>query len=163
MLNRQCNRTDVVPQAALSADCLGDEVNYDDKNRITFKPDAFDADYVFYATDLDAMRGSWSDDRAFYPSTITYGLAFVVGLTGNLLVVIALMSDRKSRNVTSTFMISLAIADLVFLLVCVPYEAANKFVSYWAGGLALCKLAGFVEMLSGLASVLNLTAVSVER
>jgi len=62
-------------------------------------------------------------------------------------------------------MISLAVADLLFLLICVPYEMANKLVLYWDGGVpvSLCKLAGFVEMLSALASVLNLTAVSVER
>lgn len=158
MLSHLCNQTDIIHDvASTSADCVsGDEDE-------TAKANAFDAEYVFYAADLDVVRQSWSNDRAFYPSTITYGLAFVVGLTGNLLVVIALISDRKSRNVTSTFMISLAMADLVFILVCVPYEAANKFFSYWAGGLALCKLVGFVEMLSALTSVLNLTAVSVER
>jgi len=121
-------------------------------------------DYFFYVTDLDAVRQSWTDDRAFYPSTVTYGLTFALGLIGNSLVLVALLGDRKSaRNVTTILMVSLAIADLLFLLICVPYEMANKFISYWAAGVTLCKLAGFVEMLSALASVLNLTAVSVER
>jgi hypothetical protein len=130
-------------------------------------PDVPNADYFFYSSEADlealASGGSWIDDRAFYPSTVTYGLTFFLGLTGNLLVVVVLLADRKSRNVTSSFMISLAVADVVFLLVCVPYETANKMTLYWAGGPILCKLAGFVEMLSALASVLNLTAISIER
>jgi len=145
-------------------DLLINDNDYDyNVSELSAKPDVPDADYFFQVEDLDAVRESWTDDRAFYPSTITYGLAFVVGLTGNILVVAALLSDRKARNVTSSFMVSLAMADLVFLLVCVPYEAANKFFTYWSGGLALCKLTGYVEMLSALASVFNLTAVSVER
>jgi len=123
-----------------------------------------DVDYFFYVSDLDAVRQSWTDDRAFYPSTITYGLTFVLGLIGNTLVLVALLGDRKSsRNVATILMVSLAVADFLFLLVCVPYEMANKFVSYWSTGVTLCKMAGYVEMLSALASVLNLTAVSVER
>ena len=122
-------------------------------------------DYFFQVPDLEAARLAWTDDPTFYPSTITYGLTFVLGLIGNSLVLVALLGDRKSaRNVTTILMVSLAVADLLFLMICVPYEMANK--ATWKTGLALstlCKVAGFVEMLSALASVLNLTAVSVER
>jgi len=133
-------------------------------NHIYRPPVDLDVDYFFYVTDLEAARRSWTDDRAFYPSTITYGLTFALGLIGNILVLVALLGDRKSyRNVTTILMVSLAVADLLFLLVCVPYEMASMFISYWVAGVTLCKMAGYVEMLSALASVLNLTAVSVER
>ena len=139
----------------------GDVEAYDPASFIPLDPALFD--YTFYMPDLSSMHQTWTDDRAFLPSTITYGLTFAVGLTGNILVVLALAADRKARNVTSTFMVSLALADLLFLLVCIPYETATKFISYWNGGRILCKIFGCVEMLSALASVLNLTAVSVER
>jgi len=100
---------------------------------------------------------------AFYPYTVTYSLTFVLGLVGNVLVVLALFIDRKTYNVTSAFMVSLALADILFLVVCVPYETALRLFSFWVGGVVLCKLAGFVEMLSAMTSVLNLTAISVER
>jgi len=48
----------------------------------------FHVDYFFYVEDLDAARQSWTDDRAFYPSTITYGLTFVLGLIGNTFVIV---------------------------------------------------------------------------
>ena len=116
-----------------------------------------------YLEDLSPVRQSWVDDPAFLPTTIIYGFAFVLGITGNTLVIFALLGDRKAHNVTSSFLVSLALADLVFLIVCVPYDLGIKMKAHWAGGLALCKIFGFVEMLSAAASVLNLTAVSVER
>ena len=125
-----------------------------------------EVDYFFAVTDLEAVRQSWIDDGAFYPSTVTFGLTFAFGLIGNILVLVALLGDRRStRNLTTVLMMSLAIADLLFLLVCVPYEMANKLSWHWSGGVpvSFCKLTGYVEMLSALASVLNLTAVSVER
>ena len=67
------------------------------------------------------------------------------------------------RSTSLSFLVSLAIADVVFLLVCLPYELIVKLEAVWHGGLALCKLAGFVEMTTAAASVLNLTAVSIER
>ena len=84
------------------------------------------------------------------------------GVTGNFLVIFALVGDKKARNATSAFLVSLAAADLVFLLVCIPYDTVSKF-GYWRAGKPLCKLSGFAEMLSASASILNLTAVSVER
>lgn len=128
----------------------------------------FDAslfDYVLYVDDLDGIREQWTDDRAFLPAVLTYGLAFVVGVVGNLFVVgTAVCGDRKSaRSATSSFLVSLAVADVAFLVVCVPYEIVAKLSTGWSVGLTVCKLTGFVEMLSAAASVLNLTAVTVER
>ncbi|CAG5123002.1 unnamed protein product, partial [Candidula unifasciata] len=69
----------------------------------------------------------------------------------------------KTRCTTASFMISLAVADLLFLLICVPYETVKNFIGHWDTGTALCKVSGAVEMLSALSSVLNLMTVSVER
>ena len=124
--------------------------------------DTDDFDYTMWVEDLGQFK-PWTEDVAFLPTSITYGLAFVVGVIGNSLVVFALLGDKKARNATSAFLVSLAVADLLFLLVCVPYETASKLVSYWSGGLVLCKISGYVDMLTAAASILNLTAVSVER
>jgi len=88
-----------------------------------------------------------------------------IGITGNLLVVFALTFDSQAKlhNVTAVFIISLVVADLLFLIVCVPYELTARINPHWGGGLGLCKLSGFIEMLSATAAVLNLMAVSIER
>ena len=128
-------------------------------------PDKYDYSYYLPGEQIEQVRMKWTDDPAFLPTAIVYGVTFLVGVTGNALVVFALLGDKKSRNATSSFLVSLAIADLLFLLVCIPYETAAKLLQagYWGGGIALCKLSGFVEMLSAAASILNLTAVSLER
>jgi len=137
--------------------------------------DVSDFDYYLFLDDLGSVRQLWSDDPAFMPTAVVYGLAFVFGFLGNLFVALALLVDRRQRAVlaaanggnshhlTTSFLVSLAIADVVFLLVCLPYELVVKLESVWSGGLALCKLAGFVEMITATASVLNLSAVSIER
>ena len=60
--------------------------------------------------------------------------------------------------------VSLAIADVIFLLVCVNYEVGMKISpGNWLLGSGMCRFARFVEMLSATSSILNLTAVSIER
>jgi len=132
-------------------------------------------DYVFHLENLSSVRQTWSDDPAFLPTAAVYGLAFIFGFLGNLFVAVALIVDRRQRAVlaaadgggshhlTTSFLVSLAIADVVFLLVCLPYELVVEMEAVWQGGLALCKLAGFVETITATASVLNLSAVSIER
>lgn len=117
----------------------------------------------FPIEDLDSLRKPWILQPNFIPTVAVYGVAFLVGVIGNLLVIFAVLCDKKSRSVTSNFMVSLAVADILFLVICVPYNTSEYVVDYWTGGLFLCKFAGFIEMLSAVASILNLSSVSVER
>lgn len=122
-----------------------------------------DIDYIQQLDDLSIVRNSLTDDKAFWPATIVYSLTFVTGLIGNLLVIFSLTGDRRSlHSVTAVFLVSLVLADLV-LLTNAPYEVAARFTGHWPFGVVLCKLSGFIEMLSSAAAVWNLTAVSVER
>jgi len=68
-------------------------------------------DYYFYVTDLEVARRSWTDDRAFYPSTVTYGLTFAFGLIGNMLVLVALLGDRRSSRSLTT------VCNLVIIII----------------------------------------------
>ena len=77
--------------------------------------------------------------------------------------VYVLIVDKKAHNVTNTFLVSLAIADLLFLLLVVPYEMAYKMAGYWSGAQIFCKMSALIEMLTGAATIWNLTAVGVER
>lgn len=120
-------------------------------------------DNYYYPGDIENLRKPWIHEAHFIPTVIVYGITFIIGVVGNLLVVFAIIGDRKCRSVTTSFMVSLAIADLLFLLICVPYETARHFIGHWSSGNFLCKLSGFANMLSAVASILNLTAVSVER
>lgn len=63
----------------------------------------------------------------------------------------------------SMFLVSLAVADLLLVAVSAPLETMGYFLNPWTKGGRLCQLQYYVEMLSAVASVLNLTAVSLER
>lgn len=61
------------------------------------------------------------------------------------------------------FLVSLSVADLLMLVVCAPLQIVHFFVVLWDSGGAACKIANYFMKLSFTASVLNLTAVSLER
>ena len=116
-----------------------------------------------YYENIERLRLPWIQEPHFFMTVTVYGLAFFLGILGNSLVIFAVCGDRKARSVTSSFMVSLAVADLMFLLVCAPYETFRYFMAHTEGGSPVCKFASFVDMLSAVASILNLTSVSVER
>ena len=155
------------PESSSVTDLTSSDIRDTGDMRLTdlLSPTDEKIDYAQYLEDLSIVEERWTDDRAFWPTTIVYGLIFVVGILGNLLVIFSLTGDRRSlHSVTAVLLVSLVSADLLFLLICVPYEMVTKLTAArWAGSRALCKLSGFVEMLSASGAVLNLTAISVER
>lgn len=129
-----------------------------------FKYINFSSEMLFeYNGDIENLRKPWVRNAHFIPTVTIYSVAFLVGLIGNALVIFAVFGDRKSRSVTKNFMVSLAVADILFLLVCVPYQTIGYTINNWSLGSVICKLVGFVEMLTAMASILNLSSVSVER
>lgn len=77
---------------------------------------------------------------------VLYSLAFVVGLLGNGLLLVVLVWSRRTWSVTDTFILHLAVSD-VLLLVTLPMwarEAAQP--QGWTFGTPLCKITGAVFM-----------------
>ncbi|XP_076462050.1 somatostatin receptor type 5-like [Babylonia areolata] len=97
------------------------------------------------------------------PVTLTYSLTLLLGLVGNCLVIFSISYYRKMRTVTNVFLLSLASADLLLVLVCVPIKAAAFFAYTWQFGEVLCKLVNYVQNYSMVCSVLTLTVISMER
>ncbi|GAB1603542.1 QRFP-like peptide receptor [Argonauta hians] len=118
---------------------------------------------LYFYEDLDKIKDPGVNENYFSLSITVYSITFLLGLLGNSLVIFAMCGDRKPCSVTASFMISLAVADLMFILICTPYELIRYFYPLAVGTSAMCKFASFVDMLSAVASILNLTAISVER
>ncbi|XP_043190446.1 cholecystokinin receptor type A-like [Amphibalanus amphitrite] len=136
----------------------------------TAAPDMYDA-YNFSDDNLDfwemenpeEMLRPWVINEYFIPTVITHSVTFLIGVIGNLVVVFVMAGDRKSRTATNMFLVSLSLADLLLLSVCAPLENLELFVIQWDVGGTVCKMAAYFGILSAMASVLNLTAVSLER
>ena len=89
------------------------------------------------------------------------GILFFTAVFGNLLVCIAFTRFRQMRSLTNYYVFSLAISDIMVGLICIPIWLSIE-VTGWAND----KLFVFVEAVdiaAGVASILNLTAISIDR
>lgn len=92
-----------------------------------------------------------------------YGITFCVGMIGNILIVYSVLHFRRMKSLSNVFLASLASADLVLIIFCVPVKFAQLFSYTWTYGMILCKLVHYIQNLSATCSVLTLTAMSIER
>jgi len=87
-----------------------------------------------------------------------------VGVTGNLLTVLALMKSAKLRKqATTTFVISLAISDLLFCSINLPLTASRYVHEQWRLGETMCRLYPFFFYGNVGASLINMVAITFNR
>ncbi|XP_061404621.1 galanin receptor type 1 isoform X2 [Lethenteron reissneri] len=95
-----------------------------------------------------------------------FGVIFLLGVLGNTLVLVVLLcrkSRRVQRNTTNTFILNLSVADLTFLMVCVPFQSTIYVLPTWVFGAFLCKAVHYFVTVFMLVSIFTLAAMSVER
>lgn len=92
-----------------------------------------------------------------------YGLTFLVGLIGNSLIIYSVVQFRGMKSLSNVFLASLATADLILIIFCIPVKFAQLFTYTWTFGLVLCKFVHYIHNLSAICSVYTLTAMSFER
>ncbi|XP_053722210.1 galanin receptor type 1b [Synchiropus splendidus] len=107
---------------------------------------------------------------------VVFGLIFVVGLVGNCLVLLVMgrlrsrraagrapSSSSSSCSPTNMFIVNLSVADLLFLLVCVPLHATIYSLPEWLFGDFLCRFGHFFTSVTMLVSIFTLVAMSADR
>ena len=66
---------------------------------------------------------------------IFFSLIVLIGFVGNLLVVLVVTFNKQMRNTTNILIMNLAVADLLFIVFCVPFSAtAYAFPHNWPFG-----------------------------
>eukprot|EP00064_Thunnus_orientalis_P026217 superscaffoldBa00015821_g26707 len=125
------------------------------------------------STRSEASGGGASGPEAVIVPVV-FGLIFVVGVVGNCLVMVVIGKvryrggggggrTRRPGSPTNIFILNLSVADLIFLLVCVPLHATIYSLDEWVFGAFLCKAGHYFLMVSMLVSVFTLVAMSVDR
>nr|XP_046269899.1 growth hormone secretagogue receptor a [Scatophagus argus] len=95
--------------------------------------------------------------------TVACTLLFLVGVAGNVMTILVVSKYRDMRTTTNLYLCSMAVSDLLIFL-CMPLDLYRMWrYRPWQFGDALCKLFQFVSESCTYSTILNITALSVER
>ncbi|XP_060521904.1 neuropeptide CCHamide-1 receptor isoform X2 [Cylas formicarius] len=118
----------------------------------------------------------FNDNDSLLPSYIPYNqrpetyfvpvlffLILVVGVVGNGTLVVIFLRHRTMRNVPNTYILSLALADLLVIITSMPFTSVIYTVESWPWGELICKVSETAKDVSVGVSVFTLTALSGDR
>ena len=94
---------------------------------------------------------------------ILFGVIVLLGLVGNVLVIAVVWSNKQMQNTTNVLIVSLAFADLLFIIFCVPFTAAGYAKTQWPFGHIWCKIVNYLIYVCAYASVWTLVLMSFDR
>ena len=63
-----------------------------------------------------------------YTSFVLFSLVLAVGVIGNVLVLIVILTSKSMRSSTNLFLLNLSIADLLVLIVCCPNAMIEMYM-----------------------------------
>ena len=98
-----------------------------------------------------------------YVVPVLFGIVDIIGFSGNLLVIIVIVGYATMRNSTNILIVSLALADLSFIIFCVPFTAMVYVTGTWPLPQSLCQLYIFTTYFSVYCSVYTLVLMCFDR
>ncbi|XP_006640353.1 apelin receptor A [Lepisosteus oculatus] len=119
-------------------------------------------DYDYYE-DNETMcdYSEWEPSFSLIP--VLYMLIFILGLSGNGVVIFTVWKSKSKRRAADIYIGNLALADLTFVIT-LPLWAVYTAMGYdWLFGVALCKISSYVVLVNMYASVFCLTCLSFDR
>nr|XP_012142847.1 PREDICTED: gastrin-releasing peptide receptor-like [Megachile rotundata] len=105
----------------------------------------------------------YGDRPETYIVPVVFLLIFLIGLTGNGVLVLTILRHRNMRNVPNIYVFSLALGDLLVIVTCVPFTITVYILDSWPFGLQLCRVSECAKDISIGVSVFTLTALSADR
>lgn len=86
-----------------------------------------------------------------------------LSIIGNFLVCLAIYTDRRLRKLGNLFLVSLALADLFVACLVMTFAVANDLMGYWAFGQQFCEVWIASDIMLTTCSILNLSAIAIDR
>ncbi len=102
-------------------------------------------------------------DHLLYLIIPLYSLVFVIGTIGNILVILTVVTVKQMRNTTNALILHLAIANLTFVLTCIPHTIYIYVVHSYYFPKLICKLTNTLMYLSAYVSIYILVLMSIDR
>ncbi|XP_077299242.1 allatostatin-A receptor-like [Arctopsyche grandis] len=94
---------------------------------------------------------------------VFFGFIGLAGLIGNALVVAVVAWNPGMRSTTNLLIINLAVADLLFVVFCVPFTATDYVLTRWPFGDVWCKVVQYLIVVTAHASIYTLVLMSLDR
>lgn len=114
------------------------------------------------ATIMGTYPSGYSITQIVFASIIVTMLMIVI-VVGNMLVIIAIATEKSLKNIQNWFIASLAVADFFLGLVIMPFSLANELMGYWIFGTWWCDVHSAMDVLLCTASIMNLCLISLDR
>ena len=86
-----------------------------------------------------------------------------LAISGNVLVCIAVFTDRRLKRLNNFFIVSLAVADLWMAVVVMTFAVINDITGRWLFGPVFCNIWISSDIMGSTASILNLCVISLDR
>uniref|UniRef100_A0A1A9W6H1 G-protein coupled receptors family 1 profile domain-containing protein n=1 Tax=Glossina brevipalpis TaxID=37001 RepID=A0A1A9W6H1_9MUSC len=96
-------------------------------------------------------------------ASIIVTILMIIIIVGNMLVIIAIATEKSLKNIQNWFIASLAVADFFLGLVIMPFSLANELMGYWIFGSWWCDIHSAMDVLLCTASIMNLCLISLDR
>ncbi|XP_074550730.1 cholecystokinin receptor [Halichoeres trimaculatus] len=94
---------------------------------------------------------------------LLYSLIFFLSVVGNLLIIVVLTVNKRMRTVTNTFLLSLAVSDLMMAVFCMPFTLIPSILKDFIFGATMCKIVSYLMGISVSISTFSLVAIAIER
>ncbi|XP_070202012.1 dopamine D2-like receptor [Littorina saxatilis] len=124
----------------------------------------------FTFNDTDMGFGNLSAGNATMPEVFTkryWAILLIIfpifTVFGNVLVVMSVVREKNLKTVTNYFICSLAVADIMVAVTVMPFAVYMEVVGGWWLSDPLCDAWVAADVMGCTASILNLTAISVDR
>ncbi|KAI4889170.1 hypothetical protein NFI96_009758 [Prochilodus magdalenae] len=123
---------------------------------------------TFYYDDYDFSTPGSNASQDLYMSHVyvpmLYFIMFFAGFSGNLFVLIVIGNRHKrSRRLVDTFVLNLALADLVFVFTLPLWAVSASQFDQWPFGIAMCKISSYIIAVNRFSNIFFLTCMSVDR
>lgn len=96
--------------------------------------------------------------------TLVYATIFLTGIVGNVCTCVVISRNRPMHTATNFYLFSLAISDLLLLILGLPQEMYHAWVPEpYIFGETFCVIRGLAAEMSSNASILTITSFTIER
>ncbi|XP_043924912.1 neuropeptide Y receptor type 6-like [Protopterus annectens] len=118
----------------------------------------------------ESKTPDFSDFDACHPSIpaifimiVAYSIVTIVGLLGNICLILIIKKQKEACNVTNILIANLSLSDILICIMCIPFSVVYTLMDYWIFGEAMCKISPFIQSVSVSVSIFSLVLIAIER